>query len=97
MEANVSEDNSTTIPDDLVPILTAAKLADIPYSSLYGRIRKGKVPIYFISGDTQAKVSLSYVKKDKAIMRHNFSAPLMRIVRLDPNAADQSQKEDLFA
>jgi hypothetical protein len=94
----MSENGPVIIPDDLYTIPMVAKLAKRAYSSVYGPIRKGKITLYFISGDSEAKVSLSEVKNHFAVVRTNFSAPTFRIVRIDDKPpVDEPLKENLFA
>jgi hypothetical protein len=102
MEANMSKTNLAAIPDDLLTITQAAKAVDRSYTSVYSRVRKGKITVHFISGDTEAKVSLSEVRKDFETVPKRFSAPTFRIVRHEEDGTvsepeAQPEKSDLFA
>jgi hypothetical protein len=92
-------DNSTpdTIPHDLITIPECAKLIGRPYISVYSQVRKGKVAVHFIAGDTQAKVSLSEAEELFKNIPRKFSAPTYRIVRHGEDGAALPEKSDLFA
>jgi hypothetical protein len=98
----MSKANLATIPDELLTITQAAKVVNRPYTSVYSRVRKGKITVRFTPGDTEAKVSLSEVKKDFETVPKRFSAPTFRIVRHEEESVDvqleaQPEKSDLFA
>jgi hypothetical protein len=95
----MNKDNLATIPDDFLPIPEVARKVGRPYSSVYNRARRGDITIHFITGDTQAKVSLSEVRDVfQNFAGRRFTAPTFRIVRHDedPIAAPQ-EKADLFS
>jgi hypothetical protein len=95
MEPTMKKDNSATIPDDLESIPEVAKKINRPYSSVYNRARRGDITVHFISGDTQAKISLSETRS-AFNARRRFSASTFRIVRHDEESAG-ADKVDLFS
>ena len=94
----MSKDNLATTPDDLLTITEAAKADNRSISTIYNNVRMGKITVHLIAGDSQAKVSLSEVRKVLKHVRPRFSAPTMRVIRHDeePIVAPQ-EKADLFS